>query len=399
MFVLRRNFLVFLLLLVRGAQAEPKFAATPNLPNKTPQQERFLPEKLAVADALVKDAVEHKNVPGAVLLIARNGNVVFRKAYGFAGARPQTRAMREDTIFDLASLTKLFVATAAMRLIEAGKIELDAPVADYLPVFKSAAGQRAQITIRHLMTHSAGFPAGGAYAGKTRTIQQIIAEIAASPQKYAPGTQFLYSDFSFITLGAVIEAVSGQTLDAYCHDAIFAPLGMKDTAFSPQGELAGRAASTSPGDDLPKLRGKVHDPTAAALNGVAGSAGIFSTADDLAKFCQMFLNGGEYGGARILKLQTVALMTSKQSPFEGKARGLGFDLESPYAIRGALPRGSFGHTGFTGTSVWIDPLTKTFIILLANGVHGKPPAILTPLRRAVSSAVAHSLTDVWLLER
>ena len=243
------------------------------------------------------------------------------------------------------------------------------------------------------MTHSAGFPAGGAYAGKTRSVAQITEEIAASPQKYAPGTQFLYSDFSFIALGAVIEAVSGQTLDAYCHDTIFAPLGMKDTAFRPQDELAQRAASTSADNDLPTTRGKVHDPTAAALNGVAGSAGVFSTADDLARFCQMFLNGGDYAGARILKPETVALMTSKQSPFVGSARGLGFDLDSPYSIRGALPPGSFGHTGFTGTSMWIDPLTKSFIVLLTNGVHGKPPASVTPLRRMVSSVLAASFAD------
>ncbi len=399
MFALRRFFVFVLLWFVQGAHAAREFAGTPPLPTKEPQEERFLPERLSVADEVVKDAVEHKNVPGAVLLIARDGNVVLRKAYGFAGARPQTRAMREDTVFDLASLTKLFTATAAMRLLEEGKIALDAPVANYLPAFKNVAdatGERAQITIRHLMTHSAGFPAGGAYAGKTRTVAQITEEIAASPHKYAPGTQFLYSDFSFITLGAVIEAVSGQTLDAYCHDIIFAPLGMKDTAFRPQGELAQRAASTSPDADLPELRGKVHDPTAAALNGVAGSAGIFSTADDLAKFCQMFLNGGEYGGARILKPETVALMTSKQSPFAGSARGLGFDLDSPYSIRGALPPGSFGHTGFTGTSLWIDPLTKSFIVLLANGVHGKPPVVLTPLRRMVSSIVAASFADLSL---
>lgn len=400
MFFLRRVLPVVLLLCCAPlAHAAREFADTPSLPLVEPAQERFLPERLSVAEELIKDHIAHKNVPGAVLLIARDGKIVWRQAYGFAGLRPQTRPMREDTVFDLASLTKLFTATAAMRLIEEGKIGLDAPVSQYLPAFKNVndpSGERAQITIRHLLTHSAGFPAGGAYAGKTRTIGQISEEIAASAHKYAPGTQFLYSDFSFITLGAVIEAVSGQTLDAYCHDVIFAPLGMKDTAFKPSGELAQRAASTSPEDDLPALRGKVHDPTAAALGGVAGSAGIFSTADDLSKFCQMFLNGGEYGGARILKPETVALMTSKQSPFAGSARALGFDLDSAYSIRGALPPGSFGHTGFTGTSLWIDPTTKSFIVLLANGVHGKPPAVLTPLRRMVSNVVAASFADLPL---
>lgn len=369
-------------------------SAPPPLSTKTASELNILPERLAVADALVSEAVEKKGVPGAVLLVGRNGAVAFRKAYGFAGLRPEKRAMEENTVFDVASLTKTFVATAVMRLIEEGKIELDAPVGRYLPAFDRAGGDRARITIRHLMTHSAGLPAGGAYAGKTRTTAQIIEEIATSPQKSPPGTQFLYSDFSFITLGAVIEAVSGQSLDVYCRQTIFEPLGMSETSFRPQGELAVRVAATTPGNDTPESRGKVHDPTSAALNGVAGSAGIFSTADDLARFCQMLLNGGEYAGRRILKPQTVALFTSKQSPVTGSARALGFDLDSPYAIRGALPPGSFGHTGFTGTSLWVDPITQTFVVLMTNAVHANPPiGAVTPLRRAVSSVVVASLAD------
>ena len=367
------------------------------LPFKDPAQVQMLPERLAVADELVKEAVERKGVPGAVLLIARDGNIVWRKAYGVAGARPQARPMREDTVFDVASLTKTIVATAAMKLIEESKMELDAPVGNYLAPFKNAGGEKAQITIRHLLTHASGLPAGIGTAGKTWTTSQIVEDIAGLKQKHAPGSAFLYSDLSFITLGAVIEAVSGKTLDAYCQETIFTPLGMMDSGFRPQGDLALRAASTSPEDDMPKSRGKVHDPTAAALGGVSGSAGVFSTADDLARFCQMFLNGGEYGGVRVLKPETVALMTSKQSPFAGSARALGFDLDSAYSIRGALPPGSFGHTGFTGTSLWIDPLTKSFVILLANGVHAKPaiPA-LTPLRRMVSNVLATSFADLPL---
>ncbi len=347
-----------------------------------------------MADSLVGEAVAKQGVPGAVLLVARDGGIALRKAYGFAGLRPQPRAMQENTPFDVASLTKPIVSTAVMRLIEEGKIELDAPVGRYLPAFEKAGGDKAKITIRHLMTHGAGLPAGGAYAGKQRTTAQIIEEIALVPQKSPPGTQFLYSDFSFIVLGAVIEAVSGKTLDVYCRETIFAPLGMSETGFRPAPELSERAAATTSGDDAPATRGQVHDPTAFALSGVAGHAGIFSTADDLARFCQMVLNGGEFGGVRILTPQTVALWTSKQSPFIGNARGLGWDLDSGYSIRGALPPGSFGHTGFTGTSFWIDPQSRTFVILLANGVHAKPaiPA-LTPLRRLVSGALAAAILD------
>jgi uncharacterized protein YbbC (DUF1343 family)/CubicO group peptidase (beta-lactamase class C family) len=359
------------------------------LPSKEPATLGFLPERLAVADGLVTEAVEKKGVPGAVLLIGRGGAIAFRKAYGLAGARPELRAMTTDTIFDVASLTKPLVSAALMKLIEERKIELDAPVSRYLPAFSKEG--KAQITIRHLMTHGAGLKAGGAYAGRKLTTAQIIEEIAASPQLSPPGAQFLYSDFSFITLGAVVEAVTGQSLNDYCRETIFGPLGMNNTGFLP---TAPGIASTSSGDDVPDSRGKVHDPTAAALGGVAGHAGIFSTADDLARFCQMILNGGELDGVRILKPQTVALWTSKQSPFIGSARALGWDLDSAYSIRGALAPGSFGHTGFTGTSLWIDPQTRTFVILLTNAVHAKPAiGAITPLRRLVSSAVAASFAD------
>jgi CubicO group peptidase (beta-lactamase class C family) len=183
--------------------------STPTLPAQAPELLGMVPERLAVADALVREAVEKHGVPGAVLYVGRNGKMALRRAYGNAGLRPQSRPMTEETIFDLASLTKPLVSTAVMRLIEERRIELDAPVGQYLPAFSRASGDKARITIRHLLTHGAGLRAGGAYAGKQRTTPQIAEEIAASPQVSPPGTQFLYSDFSFIVLGAVIEAVTG----------------------------------------------------------------------------------------------------------------------------------------------------------------------------------------------
>lgn len=373
-------------------------AARGGLPLRDPQTVGLVTERLAPADAIVADAVANKGIPGAVLLVARRGAVVWRKAHGFAALRPQTRPMTTDTIFDLASLTKPVVATAAARLIEDGKIELDAPVGRYLPAFDKAGGDKALITVRHLMTHAGGLVAGGAYSGKQRTVAQIVDDIVASKQKSAPGEAFLYSDFSFVTMGAVVEAVTGETLDAFCRRTLFEPLGMKDTAFRPEPALALRVAATTAGDDTETTRGVVHDPTARALGGVSGNAGLFSTADDLAIFCQMLLNGGEYGGRRILKPETVALLTSKQSPFEGNARALGWDLESGYAVRGNLSPGSFGHTGFTGTSMWIDPKTQMFVILLNNAVHGQPPTRAhIPLRRVVSNAVAAAIFGAPLL--
>ncbi len=387
------------LLTVPGAlsRSAPRADDAPTPPLTDPAALGFLPERLSVADALVAGAVEKENVPGAVLLVGRRGHVALWKAYGNAVLRPERLPMTPDTVFDLASLTKVVATTTAVaQLLEQGAVELDAPVGRYLPAFaRAGTEERAAVTVRHLLTHSAGFPAGGAYAGKTRTLDQIVDEIAVSRQLFAPGTRFLYSDFSFITLGALVEAVSGQPLAAYCRARIFSPLGMNDTDFLPGPRLAPRCAATTAEDITSENQGRVHDPTARALGGVAGHAGLFSTAPDLARFCQMLLGGGELGGIRILKPETVALITSKQSPFVGEARGLGWDLDSAYNVRGGLPPGSFGHTGFTGTSLWLDGRSQTFIVLLSNAVHARPsasPAIIA-LRRQVSTIVASALAD------
>lgn len=348
------------------------------------------------AAALVRAKVESGEVPGAVLRIEHQGRVAVREAYGKAALRPVARPLSQNSIFDLASLTKpVATSTAIMMLLESGKIQLDAPVARYLAAF-GAPSDKAGITIRHLLTHTSGLAAGGAYSGKTRTTPQIGAEIAASPLKSAPGERFLYSDFSFLTLGAVVEAVSGQPLDQFCQERIFAPLKMKDTFFRRVGapieaDTLERVAATTSRDDTPETRALVHDPTARALGGVAGNAGLFSTADDLARFGRMILNGGELDGQRLLQPKTVRMWLAPQSPALPGARTLGWDMGSPYSIRGALWADSFGHTGFTGTSMWIDPASQTFIVLLTNAVHAQPSASVVALRRAVSNAVAASL--------
>jgi uncharacterized protein YbbC (DUF1343 family) len=383
--------------------ADDAVRTTPMLPDRSPGAVGFLPERFALAERAVADAVEKRGVPGAVLLIGRKGAVVWRKAYGYAGLRPERRPMQVDTLFDMASVTKpVAAATATMQLVESGRVDLEATVGKYLPPFAAAGGDKAAITVRHLLTHAGGLVAGGAFAGKHLTLPEMVAVIAQSRQVSPPGTRFLYSDYSAVLLGAIVEAVSGQTLDAWCREHIWQPLGMTDTDFRPTGERALRSAATTNGEDTPERRGRVHDPLSASIGGVSGNAGLFSTVDDLARFCQMLLNGGEYAGARILKPETVRLMTTRQSPFEGNDRGLGWDLASAYTVRGDLPPGSFGHTGFTGTSVWIDPMTQTFIIVLTNAVHADPAVQeaarghVVRMRRMVSSVVASAIPELAL---
>ena len=351
--------------------------------------------RLDLARQAVKEAVEMQGVPGAVLLIGRKGKIAVREVFGFAAVRPETRPASVDTMYDLASLTKCFAtASSVMLLWEEGKLSLDDAVAKYLPAYKNANDPKDKITIRQLLTHSSGLVAGGAYGGKTRTLAQMLDDIAKSKQKAAPGTTFIYSDFSAVSLQGVVEAVTNQTLDVFCQTRLWGPLGMTSTGFNPPADYAARCAATTAGDDTPETRGRVHDPIARALGGVGGNAGLFSTADDLAKFCQMMLFGGIYERVRIFQPETVALMTSGDNSFDGK-RALGWDLDSPYTVRGELPLGSWGHTGFTGTSVWCDPKTGAFVILLTNAVH-VPGASTTVIRmrRRVSSLVAYAMPEL-----
>lgn len=367
-------------------------SAPPPLPSGTPHDSLFIPEKLSAVATAVEESVAKQGVPGAVLLIGRNGRIALWQAWGNAVLRPEKRPMAPDTLFDLASLTKCVATTTAIAMLfERGKLELDAPAAKYLPAFAEAGGERAELTIRHLLTHTAGVPAGGNYRDRTITLEEILKEIANSNRLSPPGQAFRYSDYSAIALQGIVTAVSGQSLDVFCQEQIFGPLGMVDTGYNPTGPKVERCAATSEANDTLEILGKVHDPTARALGGVSGNAGLFSTADDLARFCQMMLNGGIYGGVRILSADTVRLFTEGQSLTNG-ARGLGWDRDSSYSVRGNLPVGSYGHTGFTGTSVWIDPTTCTFILLLTNAVHSPGASrVVIPLRRTVSTLVAASM--------
>lgn len=315
-------------------------------------------------------AVERRVIPGAVFWIEREGQTI-RGAIGRRAVIPRREAMSEDTIFDLASLTKV-VATApsVMLLLEQGRIRLDDGVAEHLPEF--AGEQRERITLRHLLTHVSGLkpslPKEPAWTGYETGVRLACVSVP----EHGPGEVFRYSDINFILLGEVVRRVSGLPLPEFARRHLFEPLAMKDTGFNPAPALRGRIAPTERDERKVMLRGMVHDPSARRMGGVAGHAGLFGTAADLARFGRMILNGGELDGARVLRAETVRRMTAVQTPVAMlEKRGLGWDIDSRYSRpRGALfPIGSFGHTGFTGTCMWMDPFSRTFFVFLSSRLH------------------------------
>ena len=348
--------------------------------------------QLGAVDAVINQAIADGNIPGAVLVVGHNGMVIYRKAYGNRALEPKREPMTLDTIFDLASLTKVIATTTAvMQLVEQGKVRLNDPVAKYLPEF--AQNGKDDITVRQLLTHYSGLAPDveltPAFESKEAAYRLAFAE---TPQQ-APGSGFIYSDTNFIVLGALVEKISGEALDSYTQQHIFTPLKMMHTRFLPPVAWRYKIAPTEYDENEHMLRGVVHDPRARRMGGVAGHAGLFSTADDLAKFSQALLDGGD----GILSPLAVAKMTQPETPPSAPVlRGFGWDIDSPFSSnRGdLLPVGSFGHTGFTGTSIWIDSTTQTYIILLTNSVHprGKGNAIGLRVKVATEVAAALSLT-------
>jgi uncharacterized protein YbbC (DUF1343 family)/CubicO group peptidase (beta-lactamase class C family) len=339
--------------------------------------------------AIIEQAIREGQIPGAVLVVGHDGHVIYRKAYGWRSIEPRRERMTLDTVFDLASLTKVIATTiAVMQLVERGEVRLSDPVAKYLPEF--AANGKEDITVRELLTHFSGLAPDldlkSPWEGKATAYRMAFGEAPEDP----PGSRFTYSDINFIVLGALIEQVSGEPLDEYCERHIFVPLKMTHTWFLPPTVWRAMIAPTQYDENDRMLRGVVHDPTARRMGGVAGQAGLFGTADDLAKFAQALLSGG--GG--ILSPLSVQKMTQpEQPPWAPVLRGFGWDIDSPFSSpRGdLLPVGSYGHTGFTGTSMWIDPSTRTYIVLLTNAVHprGKSNAIV--LRSKLATAIAATL--------
>jgi uncharacterized protein YbbC (DUF1343 family) len=390
------------------ATAGPVLTAGPTV-QSTPTLDRV---RLSRIDAVVADAIAAHRLPGAVVLVGRGDAVVFRRAYGSRALDPAREPMTVDTIFDLASLTKVVATTTAvMMLMEDGRVRLTDPVAAFIPEFSRYG--KGRITIRDLLTHMSGLRPDLDLADPWTGYDEAIRRASEETPTASPGRRFTYSDIDFILLGEVVARVSKMPLDRFVSTRVFKPLGMADTTFRPPASLRPRLAPTewctasaadacgeAGGSDhagRTMLRGVVHDPTARRMGGVAGHAGLFSTASDLAVFCRMLLAGGIYDGARVLSPLTVARMTSPSTPAgEANVRGLGWDLDSSYsANRGELlPVGSFGHTGYTGTSIWIDPETRVFVVFLSNRVHPDGTGDVTPLRAEVATIVASAITDL-----
>jgi uncharacterized protein YbbC (DUF1343 family)/CubicO group peptidase (beta-lactamase class C family) len=360
----------------------------------------FREDRLRAIDDAILQAVTDARTPGAVFRMEREGTV-YQRAYGSRAVVPAREAMTEDTVFDAASLTKVMATSSAvMKLVETGKLEVDAPVSGFLPEFGGEGKER--ITVRQLLTHSSGLRSGlspdGDWKGKAEALRRACSEKPTDE----PGTAYRYSDINFIVLGFVVERVAGMDLDKFCGQEIFGPLGMKDTGFRPFDPLVLPSPATdvriAPTEVLKGgrvLRGTVHDPTARRRGGVAGHAGVFTTAEDLGRFGRMMLGGGELDGVRVFRAETVAAMSSVQSPVGLPRRGFGWDIDSPFAgPRGELfPIGSYGHTGWTGTRLWIDPFSKTTVIFLSNRNHPDEAGGVVGLQRDLGTLAAEAIPD------
>src|SRR2546427_5658680 len=346
------------------------------------------PNRLAVVDSIVQEAIHAGQIPGAVVLVWHNGQVLYRKAFGYRALEPRRELMTVDTVFDLASLTKVVATTTAvMQLVEKGEVRLNDPVAKYIPEF--AQNGKEDVTVRGLLTHYSGLEPDldltHPWQGRDTAFSMAFAAKPVNP----PGSRFVYSDINFITLGALVERVSKVELDKYCAQNIFTPLKMARTRFLPPATWVPKIAPTEYDEQNRMLRGVVHDPSARRMGGVAGQAGLFSTADDLSKFARALIAGSSV----LPSLLVEKMSTPQQPPAAHELRGFGWDIDSPFSTnRGELlPVGSFGHTGYTGVSLWIDPATKTYIVLMTNAVHMGEKGSAVSLRTKVAAAVAADL--------
>ena len=384
------------LLAQRRSAAHPPSA----LAEVAPETVGMSSERLARIDEAVRAAIERKETPGAVVVVGRRGRIVYRKAFGDRALQPQREAMTVDTIFDLASLTKVVATTTAvMMLVERGRLSLADPVSLYIPEF--GANGKDRVTIEQLMTHRAGLPPDNEIADYVGVTIKPLEEIYKLKPSYEPGTRFVYSDVGFIVAAEIVRRVSGKRIDAFARENIFAPLGMAHTAYLPIEPASGEQQHGDTSRIAPTemregrwMRGEVHDPRSYEMGGVAGHAGLFSTADDLAIFCQMILNKGELNGVRLLAPYTIERMLSAHTLPTAQMRGIGWDVNTSFSSnRGDLfPVGTFGHTGFTGTSLWMDPASETFVVLLTNRVHPTGHGDVTRLRSFVASIVAGAIT-------
>jgi len=357
-----------------------------------PVQQESLKPLFGQIDNVIEEEIEKGNFPGAVVLVGREDDILYGKAFGHQVIEPHAESISKDTVFDLASLTKpIATATSVMILRDRKALNLDDYVGTYLPAF--ACNGKEEVRIKHLLAHTSGLPA---YTNADALKEQfgspcpdrVIEKICGLEAAGKPGEEFRYSCLGYITLAKIVEVVSGKSIADFSRENIFAPLGMKHTVFNPpdswQKDIAGAEIA-----DGQLLRGTVHDPLARLMAGVSGNAGLFSNAYDLSIYCRMLLNGGAWKHRRILSLEGATLLTSEQA----FGRAYGFDVNSSYAsAKGSYaPKETFCHTGYTGTSIVCDPMSKTFVIILANRIHPKDDGTTKPVRSKVADIVFSSL--------
>ncbi|NYT41089.1 serine hydrolase [Sphingomonas sp. R-74633] len=355
------------------------------------------PHKVQLAPAFAEvEAWVGKAFPGAVLAVGQHGKLLAIKAFGHIDSDAKAPAMPRNAIFDLASLTKVTATTTAAEILfDRGQLDLDAPVQRYLPEFAGTPGHDA-ITVRHLLSHSSGFkPVSGLLWGHANDRAGILKQLYTMPVGSPPGTTYVYQDFNLILVGEIVSRITGQPLDAFLHKEVFGPLGMKDTGFNPPKAKLARIAPTELDTSFRHMlvRGVVHDENAYVMGGVAGHAGLFSTAADLAKITQLYLDHGRHHGRQIIKAETIKLFMQPQGLPAGSSRALGWDMPSVNGFSGPLasPRAII-HTGFTGTSLYIDPDRDAFIILLTNRVNPtRNNAEIFKARPAIHTAVLTAL--------
>jgi CubicO group peptidase (beta-lactamase class C family) len=406
----RRRFAILLLLLGLPAAlaAEPK-ASLRELAD--PRSAGMDPVVLRRIDAIINKAIARQVTPGAALAIGRHGQLVRLRGYGRTSYARGAPRVTEHTLYDLASLTKTVGTTSAvMLLVQEGLLDIDRPIADYLREWRGI-GDRAGMTVRHLLRHTSGLPAGGPLSGVGGDRSRIPAFMAGVPLQSRPGQFYEYSDYGMILLGAIIERITGERLDNYLAHELLAPAGMLETTFSPldfstnapfsafrltQATPTALRSRIAPTERTPRrgvILGVVHDPLAFRLDGVAGHAGMFSSAHDLALYCELLLDGGTINNRRIFDSDVVASFSSR--PSERARFALGWELARKGGPSGDLfPPAAYGHTGFTGTSLWIDPVHDVFVVLLTNRVHPNvTESRHAQLRRDVHDAVQRAILD------
>lgn len=366
-----------------------------SLPARTPTSVGMSEVRLEAIERVVKRGISAGGFPGAAVIVGRKGSTVLEEGFGtLSWNDPQDPVDPHRTLYDIASLSKVVGTTTAMMILyDEKKIDLDTPVIRYLPTF--GGGLKDNVTIRELLTHTSGLPAGRDIYRIAHSPVEARAALLATPLESPPGQRYVYSDLGADVLGLIVEVVAGETLDNFLQRRVFGPLGMAQTFYRPADSVKYRTAPTA--IDPPRgypIRGEVHDENAWAMGGVAGHAGLFSTASDLAVFAQMMLNGGEYNGVQIVSKPTVDLFTKRAFGH----RALGWDTaDGNFGSGRFLGQNAYGHTGFTGTSVWIDPDRQMFMILLTNRIHAakakRPARVISDIRADLSDAAVLAVMD------